>query len=243
MVKEQWESDVDQENDEELQQLLEGLEAEERERQKQVLIVVAILTVVVGAGAWWMFSHSEELFRPAIDPEAGERELALETGDPNCRQLMADIEGLHDAFLDHELEFAEHVWGDDEEVLRQLRGKAQEMRSGFDELEELLEEAVFREEEARGDEPVEEQVENWMGYQENEYRILEEMADKRLRMLAGDEVEDRGYLWEEPRNLRDKVLMQIDDNFEEFRVWKASGGHPCGAPPEGVEPWVEGESP
>ncbi len=233
------EREQDAREDEELQKLLAGLEADERERQKQVLIVAAILMVVVAAGGWWMVTHSEDLFRPAIDPEAGEVELAMETGDPSCRELMAEVEELHDAFLDHELDYSEYLWGDDEERLEALREEAREMRDAFDGLDALLGDAVFREGEARGDEPVEEQVRDWLEYQENEYRILEEMADKRLRMLAGEEVEDRGYRWEEPRNLRDTVLMQLDDNFEEFRVWKSSGGHPCGAPPEGVDPWVE----
>lgn len=223
--------------EEQLEEALGELNAVERSRRIRVAVVgVAVLAVVVGL-FWWMFEHTEDLFRPNIDVAEGEQELLEDTGDPVCRGLIADVYEASDDFSRRELDFEDGIWGDDEEELDQLRETATAFRSRMDTMADDIDDAVFREEDAPDHPPVPEQVEEWFGKMDNEFRILEEMADKRLRMTRGQEVEERGDMWEDPENLRDTVLMTVDENFEEFRVWVARGGHPCGPPPEGVQPW------
>ena len=221
----------------ELDDMLGELGEIERQRRKRTIVAaVAVLIVIVAVFAW-MFHRTEDLFRPNIDVDEGERELIEDTGDPVCRGLLADVDELSDEFARYEFDFEDEIWGDDEDEIEHLRETATALRSQFDELSNEIDNAVFREEDMPDHPPVPEQVEEWFDNMDNEFRILEEMADKRLRMLRDEEVADRGGLWDDPRDLRDRVLMTIDENFEEFRVWIVRGGHPCGPPPEGVEPW------
>ena len=229
-----WQSDGD---DGEFEEAVGHLYAVERARKKRTAAIgIAVLIVVAGL-FWWMAQHTDELFRPNIDAEAGEQELLEDTGDPVCRQLIADIDEAAEDFAEREFAFEDEIWGDDEERIDQLKETATAFRSRVDRIRNTVDDAVFREEDAPDLPPVPEQVEEWFDNMDNEFRILEDMGERRLRMLRDEELEERGGMWDDPEELRDTVLMTIDENFEEFRVWVSRGGHPCGAPPEGVEPW------
>lgn len=223
--------------DPELDEVLGELDTIERSRKKKTIIVAVAVLACAGAIFWWMAQRTDDLFRPNIDVEEGERELIEDTGDPVCRNIIYEVDRLDDEYRRYEFDFEDEVWGDDEEELERLEQLAADFRVQFDELRDDIDDAVFRDEDISGHPPVPEQVEEWFGNMDNEFRILEEMADRRRRIVQGDEVEPRDGLWENPRQLRDTVLMTLDENFEEFRVWVIRGGHPCGPPPEGVEPW------
>ena len=225
-------------SDDDLESIVGDLRAAERAaRTRTAIIGVAALIVITGV-LYWMVHNTADLFRPNLDVDEGERLLEEDTGDPVCRGLLFAVDEAADDFRDREMDFERHIWGDDEERLDQLRETATAFRSRLDRAAATIDDAVFREEGIRGHPPVPKQVGEWFSNMDNEFRILEEMADRRLRMIRGEEVEERGGLWEEPEDLRDRVLLTIDENFEEFRVWVARGGHPCGAPPPGVEPWA-----
>ena len=223
--------------DEEFEAVVGQLDALERSRRLRTAIAgLAVLAVLAGL-VWWMAQHTDDLFRPNIDIEEGEMELLEDTGDPTCRTMIAGVRRAAEDFGAVEFDFEDEIWGDDEDRVYELSQKATEFRNRLATIEEEAEDAVYREENIPGHPPVPAQVEEWFGNMDNEFRILEEMADKRLRILRDEEVAERGGMWENPPNLRDTVLMTIDENFEEFRVWVIRGGHPCGPPPEGVDPW------
>ena len=218
-------------------ELAEQLRAAEKARTVRTLAIsVVVLLGVVGA-FWWMSQNTDKLFRPDVDPERAKESRMERTGDPVCRAIIATLENTSADYQDLELDYADYLWGDDEDKLEELRETSRTFRARFQEVENGLQEAVFRPEHAPGDPPYDEQLEEWLGNMDNEFRIYEEMADKRLRMLRDEEVTDREGLWEDPVELRDTVLMTVEENFHEFRVWLAGGGDPCGAPPDGVEPW------
>ncbi len=226
------------EPDDDLQDVLGQLDSVERRRKIRTAIVAVAVLLTVIAIFWWIGHHTEDFFRPNIDVEQGEQELLADTGDPVCRGMLAAIEEIHGDFAEREFDFEDGIWGDDEEQLDQLRETATAFRSRMDNISDDIDDAVFREEDISGHPPVPEQVGEWFDNMDNEFRILEEMADRRLRMIREEDLAERGGMWEDPENLRDTVLMTVNENFEEFRVWVSRGGHPCGAPPEGVEPWT-----
>ena len=237
-------------NDPELQEALGEISDVERSRKLRTAVIAVVALVTVGAVLWWMVERTDDLFRPNIDVEEGQQELIADTGDPVCRGLIIGVEELEDEFAELEFDFEDYIWADDPERVEELGDKATSLRNRFAEMSQDIDDAVFRKEDISGHPPVPEQVEQWFENMDNEFRILEEMADRRLRILADEEVEERGGMWDDPRNLRDTVLMTIDENFQEFRTWVVRGGHPCGPPPEGVEPWepddpsqIEGVSP
>lgn len=225
--------------DDDLEEVLGELGAAERSRKIRTALAGACVLLVVAGVFWWIGHHTEDFFRPNIDVDEGERELLEDTGDPACRGILAAIEEINADYVERELDFEDGVWGDDEAQLDQLRETATAFRSRMERVSRDIDDAVFREEDAPGHPPVPEQVAEWFDNMDNEFRILEEMADKRLRMVRDEDITERSGMWEDPEELRDTVLMTLDENFEEFRVWVDRGGHPCGAPPEGVEPWVE----
>lgn len=225
--------------DEELDSAMGEIHAAERARKLRTVIVGAVVLMLVGGLFYVIAQYSEDFFRPNIDVDEGEMELLEDTGDPVCRGMIAEVYEVAEDFGQRELEFEDEIWGDDEEALDQLGETATAFRSRLERLSHDIDDAVFREEGIAGHPPVPDQVREWFENMDNEFRILEEMAERRLKKVRDEEVAERGGLWEEPEELRDTVLMTIDENFEEFRVWVARGGHPCGAPPEGVEPWQE----
>ncbi len=220
-----------------LDEMLAEIGEVERSRQIRTAAIGAAVIVLVGAVFVWMAFRTDDLFRPNIDVEAGEQELLEDTGDPVCRGIISEVENIEDRYRDWEFEFEDYLWGNDEEQLEELEQVAIDFRGDFADLKTNIDDAVFREEEAPDHPPVPEQVHEWFDNMDNEFRIIEEMANKRLRKLRDEEVADRSGLWENPRRLRDTVLMTVDENFEEFRVWVIRGGHPCGPPPDGVDPW------
>ncbi len=222
---------------EQVDELARRLRAEERSRRTRTLVIsLAVLMSAVGA-FWWMAENTDKLFRPDVDAERAKEGRMVRTGDPVCRAIIATLEGTKGEYEELEMEYADYIWGDDEEKLEELLEISGNFRARFDLAKEALEEAVFRLEHAPGDPPYDEQLEKWLGNMDNEFRIFEEMADKRLRMLRDEEVRERSNLWKTPEELRDTVLMTVEENFHEFRVWLVRGGDPCGAPPEGVDPW------
>lgn len=225
--------------DEELDEILDQLGEVERSRKTKTAIIALVALVVIGGATVWMVLNTEALFRPDVDYEGGELELLVEPTDPVCRSMESEVYGLADDFEEYDLIFEEEILGDDEETIDELREVARSFRSRFDQLASQIDDAVFNERAAReaGHPPVVEQLEDWFGFMDNDFRILEEMADRQLRQLRGEEVEERGYKWETPVELRDEVLMNIDELFEKFRVWVQRGAHFCGEAPEGVEPW------
>lgn len=225
----------------ELDEMLDEIGEVEKERKKRTLVMaVAIVAVVSGLVAWLAF-RADELLGPDLDVEAGEQRLLEDTGDPVCRSMLEEIRAIWGDYLDLEFDYEDHAWGDDEEELERLHERAVEFRERLDEQRSRIEEAQLREDEIEEHPPVEEQLEEWFGNQDNEFRILEELTARRLRILRDQEVEQREGMWTDPEDLRETVLMTINENFEEFRVWVIRGGHPCGPPPEGVDPWEPGE--
>ena len=229
--------DEQEEDDVDLDQIVEGLAAEERSRVLRVGILAAVILGAAGLSFWWMVENTEDLFRPNISAEEGEYEVWLDTNDPVCRGILDDISEATEDWAEREAFVADEIWGDDEENLVQVRETATAFRSRMAQIATRIDDAVLRDSEAP------EQMKEWFGNQDNEFRILQEMAERRLNLVREQEVEERGGMWENPENLRDTVLLTVDDNYQEFRVWVAAGGHPCGPAPEGVEPAAPPEMP
>lgn len=228
-------------NDDDLNAMVDQLGAMERSRKMRTAVIFVIGMTVTVAVIWWMATNTEALFRPDLDYMEGELQMLEESTDPVCRTIEAQVFELADDFGEYDLRFEEGILSDDEREVEHLRETARAFRSRFEQVSTKMDDAVFNESRAReaGNPPISEQLGEWFGYMDNEFRILDEMADRQLMTLRGEEVEQRGHKWEDPENLRDVVLMTIDENLEEFRVWARRGAHFCGAAPEGVEPWSQ----
>lgn len=211
---------------------LDELRAEEHRRLLRTAVLSLIVFSALGFVAWWMVTNTDTLFRPNLQVEAGEEEVLSATNDPVCRGIIDDITQISADYQEREIFIEDQVLGQDEASVDQVRETAAAFRSRHREVSEQVEHAVLRERSFRR------QLNDWFGFMDNEFRILEEMADRQLKSLRGEEVPQPEGLWTDMPTLRDRVLLTIDDNFHAFRVWHQVGLHPCGPAPEGVTPWT-----
>ncbi|TXD32772.1 hypothetical protein FRC96_16395 [Lujinxingia vulgaris] len=225
-------SQVESVEDVDVDAALDELRAEEHRRLLRTAVLTLIIASALGFVAWWMATNTDTLFRPNLQVEAGEQEVLAVTNDPVCRGIIDDVTQLAADYEEREIFIEENVLGDEESEVDQVRETAAAFRSRHREVSERVEDAVLRERVSRR------QLNDWFGFMDNEFRILEEMADRRLKELRGEELPAPEGAWDNMPALRDRVLLTIDENFHAFRVWHQVGLHPCGAAPEGVTPWA-----
>ncbi|WP_233497075.1 hypothetical protein [Lujinxingia litoralis] len=214
---------------------LDELRAEEHRRLLRTGVLSLVILAVLGFVAWWMVTNTDTLFRPNIKVEAGEEEVLAVTNDPVCRGIIDEVTLMAEEYQARERFMEDHVLGADPKSVDQVRETATAFRSRHRSVAERVDSAVLRERSFRR------QLNDWFGFMDNEFRILEEMADRQLKLLRDEDVPEPQGLWTDMPALRDRVLLTIDDNFQSFRVWHQVGLHPCGPAPEGVEPWVPSE--
>lgn len=212
-------------NEREEDELARELAEAEKQRIRRLMTIFIVAAVVILGGLFWIAERGGDLFRPNLDVEGGEAALLLETNDPVCRSIIDDVREASQDWSERESRFAEGLLSDDEAEVDQLMETARAFRSRMEAIKERIDDAVLRERSAPR------QMKQWFGSQDHEFELLEQLAERRLQELRGEEVEEWGGLWERPEELRDRVLMTVDENFQEFRVWVAAGGHPCGAAP------------
>lgn len=211
---------------------LDELRAEEHRRLLRNAVLSLIVISMLGFVTWWMIANTDTLFRPNLQVEVGEEEVLAVTNDPACRGIIDEVTQIAADYEARELFIEQNVLGRDEANVEQVRETATAFRSRHREVSERVEDAVVRERVFRR------QLNDWFGFMDNEFRILEEMADRQLKILRGEEVSEPEGAWDDMAGLRDRVLLTIDENFHAFRVWHQVGLHPCGPAPEGVAPWT-----
>lgn len=195
----------------------------ERKRMGRLIGLTAVVVVLIVGTLFWAVERGGDLFRPNLDVEGGEAALFLETNDPICRGIIDDVREAGQDWKEREERFEAGLLSEDLEEVDQLKETARAFRSRMEAIAARVGDAVLRERSSPG------QMRKWFSSQDHEFGLIEELAERRLQELRGDEVEELGGLWERPEELRDRVLMTIDENYQEFRVWVAAGGHPCGA--------------
>ncbi|RDV36996.1 hypothetical protein DV096_15910 [Bradymonadaceae bacterium TMQ3] len=225
-------SQVDSVEDVDVDAALDELRAEEHRRLLRTTVLTLILGSALGFVAWWIATNTDTLLQSNLQVEAGEQEVLAVTNDPVCRGIIDEVTTFAADYEEREAFIEDNVLGDTEANVDQVRETAAAFRSRHREVSEQVEDAVLRERVFRR------QLNDWFGFMDNEFRILEEMADRRLKELRGEELPEPEGAWDDMPGLRDRVLLTIDENFHAFRVWHQVGLHPCGAAPEGVTPWA-----
>lgn len=214
------EAEETMENDDRLE---EELAAAEKGRLRRLLMIVVVVLAAVGGAGFWLVVRGAEILGPDLEKIAEEGALLPEDRDPVCVGILEEVKGVTADWREREGLFEEDLFSEDQAVVDQVHETATAFRSRMALIEPQIDEAVFVDRAYRG------QMKEWFSNQDHEFRLLEELSERQLQKLRGETVEERGGRWVDPPDFRDSILLTMDDNFEEFRVWVAAGGHPCGA--------------
>lgn len=244
----------------EFEEVLASLEKAEAERRKKGIIYgLSALIAAVAAFAFIFFFH-DQFFQPDLDVASGEQEVIEKTNDPECREMIADVQDLSDRYFKLEPTVDEKLLGDDPEAIQEIRDEIARLQQRLDEIAESSEDANLRFDESR------EQLDEWFDYVEVELGFLDRLAEERLAELSEAKLKEEGEAAKKeadqqaepegvvvkkgsdkeeaeeapkktPKQRKDGALIALHDAFQKFRVWHSSSLHPCGAADEGETPW------
>ncbi|MBA2664707.1 MAG: hypothetical protein H0U74_20640 [Bradymonadaceae bacterium] len=218
--------------------------AESTRRRRAIFVGLACLGALV-LTLWGMVNFRDTLFRPDMQVEAGERSVLAETNDPQCRELIARVTTVGDAYFAAERAIERELLGDDLEVVVQVSATLKAIRSQLVEIGASSSAANLRYENSRAE------LDNWFVYVDRELELLIRLSTERLSELGPGEPEEAQDTVEPAaakkkaaskpvigaEELRQRALLAVHESFQSFRVWHSSEMHPCGKAPEGVTPW------
>lgn len=252
----------------EFDRMLDSIEKAESARRRKGIIYF-LIGLVIAAGIFALaFIFRDEVFGPAVDIEEGEEEIIAKTDDPQCRDMIAQVQDLSERYFKLEPQIEEKLLSDDAEAIQQIRDEIARLQQRLDEIEEFSGTANLRFDESRA------QLKEWFDYVELEFSFVDRLAREQLAKLKeeAEPAKDEGQAKEEgaakegegvvvekseaakkkeaaevaknkktPEERKQGALVAIHDAFQKFRVWHSSSLHPCGEADEGETPWRPAE--
>ncbi len=254
----------------EFNRMLDSIEKAESARRRKG-IIYTLIGLMIAAGIFALaFMFRDEVFGPAVDIEEGEEKVIAKTDDPQCRDMIAQVQDLSERYFQLEPKIEDDLLGDDPEAIQEIRDEVARLQQRLDEIEEFSQEANFRFDESR------QQLNEWFDYVELELSFVDRLAREQLAKLKDDqegakkedapdsaepdkddEKKPEGVVVEKGEETKEKekanankktpeerkqgALVAIHDAFQKFRVWHSSSLHPCGAADEGETPWRPAE--
>lgn len=253
----------------EMDAVLDSFQKAESARRRRGILYASIALIVAAAVFAVVFVFRVDFFQPNIDVEKGEEEVIAKTNDPQCRDMIAQVQQLSDRYFKLEPTIDEKLLGDDPEAIQKIRDEIARLQQRLDEIEEFSQKANLRFDESR------QQLDDWFDYMALEFSFVDRLAKERLAELKAEanaakagpdagqpssqpsdkQAQPEGVVVEEgdkksedeankktPEERKQGALVAIHDAFQKFRVWHSSSLHPCGAADEGETPWTPDES-
>lgn len=233
--------------------------------QRRKIVIWSLVGLVVAVGLFLLaFVFRNEVFGPPVDVEKGEKQVLAKTNDPQCRDMIAQVQQLGERYYEFEPTIEKKLLSDDAEAIQKIRDEVRRMQVRVDELEEYSGKANLRFDESR------KQLDDWFEYVALELSFVDRLAREQLDKLKGDQeagkkegkdesnkdagdeeegvVVDKGEEAEEkekakanqktPEERKQGALVALHSAFKEFRAWQGGSPHPCGAAEEGETPWT-----
>lgn len=235
-----------------------------RRRKLGILVITGFLAAATIFTVGVFFSS--ELFESGIDVEGIEAQITEHTNDPHCRETIADVSSLGEDFFKLEPTIDDKLLGEDAEAIKEIRDEILRMQQRLDEISERSAEANLRYDESRKQlddwfdfvavefgflsRLANEQLATLKAGEEAELaeegeepdgeRAKErEEIDEGVVVADGeaDEPTEEKASEKTPLERKEGALLAVHESFQQFRIWHTAGAHPCGAAPEGVDPW------
>jgi|GEM_PF-1742639 len=249
--------------------IFERFEKNERARKIKVFILAAIVL----AGGLTVFFGSvlfrENRLTANIDIEAIDAKAAARINDPQCRDMIAQIDQLSARYFKLEPQLDEKLLGGTPGEINALRDEIARIQQRLDEISEFSLKANLRFDASRSE------LDEWFDYVALELNFVDRLGDEQLALLkkasadapiadAPDSEEpksdaqnsEEGVVVSKGQDKKKKTpdapsrtplerkqaaLFALHDSFQNFRIWHTAGAHPCGAADEGETPWVPAE--
>ncbi|QDG52939.1 hypothetical protein FIV42_19985 [Persicimonas caeni] len=168
----------------EFDRMLDSIEKAESARKRKGLIFL-LIGLIIGAGIFALaFMFRDEVFGPAVDIEEGQQEVIAKTDDPQCRDMIAQVQDLSDRYFKLEPKIEDKLLSEDAAAIQEIRDEVARLQQRLDEIEEFSGEANLRFDESRA------QLKEWFDYVELELSFIDRLAREQLAKLEDAKLED-----------------------------------------------------
>jgi hypothetical protein len=165
----------------EFDEMVSSFEKAESQRRKKGMIYLLVGLMIAGGVFLLAFVYRSEVFGPPIDVEQGEEEILAKTDDPQCRDMIAQVQDLSARYFKLEPTIDEELLGDDAEAIQGIRDEVARLQQRLDEIEEFSREANLRFDESS------QELKEWFDYVELELSFVDRLAKERLAALKAAE--------------------------------------------------------
>lgn len=248
--------------------LFQRFQQAERARKIKVFLLAALVL----AGGLIVFFGSvlfrENRLTANIDLEAIDAKAAARTNDPQCREMIAQVDQLSARYFKLEPQLDEKILEGTPDEINALRDEIARIQQRLDEIAEFSLQANLRYDTSRGE------LDEWFDFVALELNFVDRLGDEqlaRLKEAAADATADdapdsppqpaeaapEGVVvskgqdqhkksapeapTQTPEQRKEAALFALHDSFQNFRIWHTASAHPCGAADEGETPWVPAE--
>ncbi len=175
-------TDKSQQHDDsgELDDVLDQFEKAEAARRRSRLLYVVVALVIAGGLFGFVLVFRADIFAPTIDVKKGEKEVLARTNDPQCRNMIAQVEKLSDRYMQFEPTIDKQLLGDDPAAIQKIRDEVARIQQRLDEIEEYSHQANLRFSESR------KQLADWFDYVALELSFVDRLAKEQLAKLKDD---------------------------------------------------------
>lgn len=206
-------------------------EAQRRKRGLMIAfgaLVVAALVVLVGK------TFGDQDVEATLDKS--EQDVLAKTNDPQCRELIAQVEALSARYREVEPKLTQGLLSPEVPTRLGALDTITSLRDAIKAQETASQAANLRYPQSR------QELDEWFKYVDSELGVLV-MANQTWQSL-NDAVteEDKAKALakapkQSPESLRDGATLALYNAFKSFRVWHSAALHPCGAADPGETPW------
>lgn len=249
----------------------ERFDRSERARKRKIFMLALI--VVAGGLAVFFGSilYRDNRLTSNVDLDKIDSKVAERTNDPQCRDLIDQIDTLSARYFKLESQLETKLLGDDLNAHNEIRDEIARIQQRLDEISEFSLQANLRFDESRT------QLDEWFDYVALELTFVDRLAREQIAKLkpsaeavhAGQDAADArpdngktdngeaGVLVAEgrdaqkteekqaptqtPAERKQAALVALHESFQNFRIWHSASAHPCGAADDDETPWKPAE--
>ncbi len=212
--------------DPDFDRIVEELARQESARRRKTLITALILVALgvasLGAAIFWR----DALHGPAIDVEAGEAEVLLETNDPQCREFIADVTAEGVSYKNIMPALQNKMIADEPVETQRLIDEIEALRKRLADAYATSADANLRYPESR------QELNDWFKHIDKELLLMVRLGQNKLTPDAGE------TFTRPTKELLDLSVLAGDDAFENFRMWHTAALHPCGEAAADEKGWT-----
>lgn len=165
---------------------------EKNEKARKIKIFILALIVVLAGAAVFLTSvvFRENRLHANLDMETLDSEAAALTNDPQCRDLIAQVDQLSARYFKLEPQFEEHLLGENPVKIKELRDEIARIQQRIDEIAEYSLKANLRYDTSRAE------LDDWFDYVALEFTFVDRLGREQLAILekptGGEDEADAG---------------------------------------------------